>query len=337
MKRTLFTVLLISLFLAFLAPPGVAGILDDIKSRGFIRAGVNPTLPGISFVDSKGNYTGFVIDFGKALSAAVGVELKFKVVTSVDRFAALQSGEIDIHLATNTWTMGRDTKVGVEFPGTYFFDGQGFLVRKSLGVKSGKDLDGATVCLASGTTSEGNAADYFRANNMSYKGVLFKKHDDCYRAYDQGRCDVMVGDRGQLACRRAALKNPKDHIILPDIISKEPLGPMVPGGDNQWTDAVRWVVFAIFFADEKGITQANVEEVAKTTTNPEIQRVLGVTASLGPDAGLDKKWAFRAIKAVGNFGEIWDRHLGLNTPVGLERDLNKQWTDGGLLYAPPFR
>jgi general L-amino acid transport system substrate-binding protein len=338
MKRVLFTLFSVFLVSVFLVPQGTAGILDDVKARGYIRMGVNPTLPGISFVDSKGNYSGFVIDYARALAAAVGVDLRFKAMPGKQRFPALQSGEIDAYFATNTMNMNRDTKMGAEFPAIYIYDGQGFLLRKSMGVKSGKELNGCSVCVTAGTTSEQNTADYFRSNNMTYKAVVYGKHDECYRAYDQGRCDVMIGDRIQLAGRRTALKNPADHIILPDIISKEPLGPCTPGGDNQWTDVVRWVIFATLTAEEKGITQANVEQMAKTSKDPEVQRMLGVTGSLGPDAGLDKNWAVRAIKAAGNYAEIWERNLGKKSPIGLGRGpLNKLWTEGGLLYSPPLR
>ena len=337
MKRVSMILFIFVLLSAFMANHAVAGILDDVKAKGYISIGINPTLPGISFVDTGGNYSGFAVDFAQALAAAVSVDAKFKALPSAQRFAALQSGEIDAHFATNTWTLGRDTKVGVEFPAVFWYDGQGFLIRKSLGVKNAKELDGASVCLTSGTTSERNTADFFRANNMTFKPVLFSKHDDSYRAYDEGRCDVMIGDKRQLAGRRSALKNPKEHIILDELISKEPLGPMTPGGDDQWTGIVRWVINAIITAEEKGITQANVEEAVKTSKDPEVQRLLGVTGSLGPDMGLDKEWALRAIKTAGNYGEIWDRNLGGNTPLGLDRGLNLLWSEGGLLYAPPFK
>jgi general L-amino acid transport system substrate-binding protein len=337
MKNATLILFVFVLLFIFTADHAGGGILDDVKAKGSISIGINPTLPGISFVDTKGNYSGFAVDFAKALAAAVGVDANFKPLPSAQRFAALQSGEIHAHFATNTWTMSRDMKVGVEFPAVFWYDGQGFLLRKSLGVKNAKELSGASVCLTSGTTSERNTADYFRAHNMTFKPVLFSKHDDSYRAYDEGRCDVMIGDKGQLAGRRSALKNPKEHVILDELISKEPLGPMTPGGDDQWAGIVRWVINAVITAEEKEITQANVEEVARTSKDPEVQRLLGVTGSLGPDTGLDKDWALRAIKAAGNYGEIWNRNLGKNSPLALDRGLNVLWSKGGLLYAPPFK
>ena len=323
-----------------LALPSMASAqktLADVKARGALKCGVGQQSPAFAFADEQGHFRGFDVDFCKATAAAIGVEVKFVPTSAKERFPALQSGEVDLLYRTTTWTMSRDTKLGFDFSGVNYYDGQGFMVRKSLGVKSGKDLDGATVCVATGTTTELNLADYFRTHGMKYKAVVIEKAPEVAAAYDSGRCDVYTTDRSSLASRRPTLKNPADNVILPDVISKEPLGPAVRHGDNNWGDIVRWVLNALIIAEEKGVTQANVEDMAKNSKDPEVLDMLGTTGSFGPDMGVSKDWALKAIKAVGNYGEIFDRDLGPKTPIGLDRGVNQLWSKGGILYSPPIR
>jgi general L-amino acid transport system substrate-binding protein len=329
--------ILVSLFVVLFVAQGSAATLDDIKARGHLKCGVNSELPGFGYVDNQGKFSGFDVDFCHAVAAAIGTEVKFTPTTAKERFSALQSGEVDMLARNTTWTMNRDTKLGLDYAATTYYDGQGFMVRKSMGIKSAKELNGASVCLTTGTTTELNLADYFRANGMNYKPVLYEKAEDVRLAYEAGRCDVHTSDISQLASLRSAMKNPKEHVILPEVISKEPLGPLTRHGDNQWNDIVRWVINALIIAEEKGITQANVEAVAKTSKDPEVQRMLGTTGSMGPDTGMPQDWAVRAIKAVGNYGEIFERNIGEKTPLALERGLNQLWAKGGILYAPPIR
>ncbi|MCH7477873.1 MAG: amino acid ABC transporter substrate-binding protein [SAR324 cluster bacterium] len=314
-----------------------AGTLDDVKKRGQLICGVNGELPGFGFVDKRGRYQGFDVDFCNAVAAAIGVKVSFRPLTAKERFPALQSGEIDMLARNTTWTMSRDGKLGLDFVTTTFYDGQGFMVRKSLGIKSARELSGASVCITAGTTTELNLADYFRSTGMNYKPVTYEKTEDTRKAYEAGRCDAMTSDASQLAALRTGSSNPNDHIILPEIISKEPLGPLVRHGDNQWGDLVRWVVNAIITAEEKEITQANVQSMAGSSKDPEVQRMLGATGNMGGHIGLSKDWAVRVIKAVGNYGEIFERNVGPNTPLGLKRGLNAQWSKGGILYSPPIR
>lgn len=324
----------VALFVATLA---AAGTLDDIKRRGHLKCGVHDSNPGFAYADAQGKFRGFDVEFCRATAAAIGVDVKFTQLTSKDRFPALQSGEVDVLYRTTTWTMSRDVKLGFDFHGVNFYDGQGFMVRKSLGVKSAKELDGASVCVATGTTTELNLADFFRRNGMKYKGVVYEKTEDVRGAYDAGRCDAYTNDRSALASQRSALKNPAEHVILPEVISKEPLGPVTRHGDNQWGDVVRWVLNVTILAEEKGITQGNVDRMRSTSKDPEVQRMLGTTGSFGQDLGLDKDWAYKAIKASGNYGEIFDRTVGPNTRIGLDRGLNQLWSKGGILYSPPLR
>lgn len=333
-----FTLLMASVALALLiAAPAFAGTLDDIKARGHLKCGVAQQLIGFAFADNQGNFAGLDVDFCRGLAAAIGVDVQFTALTAKERFPALQTGEVDLLYRNTTWTMSRDTELGFDFVGVNFYDGQGFMVRKSSGVKSAKELDGATVCVNTGTTTELNLADYFRSNGMSYKPVLYEKAEDVRLAYEAGRCDVHTTDKSGLAAQRAAMKDPTEHYILPETISKEPLGPAVRHGDNAWGDTVRWVFNASLVAEEKGVTQGNVQTMAATSKDPEIQRMLGATGTHGASIGLDKDWAVKAIKAVGNYGEIFDRNVGPNTPVKLNRDQNDLWTRGGLQYAPPVR
>ena len=311
--------------------------LEVVKKRGVLRCGVNPNTPGYASLDSKGVYQGFDTDFCRAIAAAIQVDVEFFPLTGKERFPALQSGEVDMLSRRTTWTMSRDTRLGFQFAAVTYYDGQGFIVRKKSGIKSAKQLDGATVCASTGTTTELNLADYFRKNKMKLKALTFESADVVRSTYESGRCDAMTGDASSLAANKTIMKDPRAHIILPEIISKEPLAPLSRHGDNEFNDIIRWVINAIVIAEEKGITQANVEEMATVSNDPEVQRMLGRTGSMGKDLGLDAKWALRAIKVVGNYEELFERHLGAATPLGLPRGYNRLWNKGGLLFAPPIR
>ena len=315
----------------------LAGTLEQVKERKFLHCGIAQQLPGFAYVDQRGRFQGFDVDFCQGLAAAIGVEVKFIPLNAKERFSALQSGTVDVLYRNTTWTLGRDTQLGFDFAGVNYYDGQGFLVRRSLGIKSARELNGASVCMNAGTTTELNLADYFRSNGMAYKPVLYEKSEDARLAYEQGRCDFYSTDASGLAAQRSALQDPAAHVILPEIISKEPRGPLVRHGDSPWGDVVRWVLNAAIVAEEKGITSTNVERMAKTSQDPEIQRLLGRTGEMGANLGLAADWAVRAVKAVGNYGEIFERNLGRETPLGLERGLNQLWNKGGILYAPPIR
>ena len=326
------------------ANPALAGpTLDKIKAAGGFSCGVPTGIPGYAQPDAQGVYAGCDVDICKALSAAIFGDpgkVKYVPLTAQQRFTALQSGEVDILSNNTTWTMQRDTELGLNFGPVVFYDGQGFLVPKKLGVKSAKELNGATICVQPGTTTELNLADYFRANKMDYKPVVIEKIDEVYAAFFSGRCDVMTGDSSALAAQRIGrATNPDDYMILPERISKEPLAPVVRQGDDQWNDIVDWVVFALIQAEEIGITKANVDDMLKSD-DPAIKRMLGVTPGMGKALfGTDdyEKWAYNEIKAVGNYGEIFDRNIGASSPMKLERGLNNLWTKGGLLYAMPIR
>ena len=313
---------------------------DAVKARGSIICGVNQGVAGFSAPDSRGEYRGLDADFCRALAAAVfgdAGKVRFVATSSQNRFTMLQSGEIDVLARNATQTLVRDTALGLNMAGVNFYDGQGFLVRRSAGVTAARQLDGATICMQPGTTSELNVADYFRANNLRFTPVLIERPDEFVAAYAAGRCDAMTQDASQLASYRAtALQNPQEHVLLPERISKEPLGPMVRHGDDQWLDVVKWVLAGLIEAEEQGITQANVEARLRDA-NPTVQRMLGVTPGYGRALGLDERWLFNAIKAVGNYGESFERHLGSGSPIGLPRGLNDLWTRGGLMYALPLR
>ncbi|MCZ6473525.1 MAG: amino acid ABC transporter substrate-binding protein [SAR324 cluster bacterium] len=311
--------------------------LDSIKSRGALKCGITTALAGFAFADKRGVWRGFDVDFCRALAAALGVKVKFIPTNAKERFPALQSGEVDVLFRNTTWTLSRDTRLGFDFAGVNYYDGQGFMVRKDSGIKSAKDLDGATVCVNAGTTTELNLGDYFRSNGMKYKAVVYETGTEVRQAYEAGRCDVHTTDASGLAAQRSAMKVPGDHIILPEIISKEPLGPAVRHGDNEWGDIVRWVLNAIIIAEEKGLTQGNVSRMAISTKDPEVQRLLGKTGSVGDDLGLDPDWALKAIRKIGNYGEVFERNIGKKTPLALARGLNQLWSKGGILYAPPVR
>jgi general L-amino acid transport system substrate-binding protein len=315
----------------------VAGTLDDVKSRGAVRCGVHIEKAGFSTTDANGRIQGFDVDFCRAIAAAIGVEAKLTPLSPAQRFTALTSNAVDVLLMTTTQTMNRDTKLGADFPFINFYGGGMLMAPKSSGVKSAKDLDGASICMSSGTTADQFIADYFRRNKMTYKQVLFEKLDDGFRAYTEGRCDVFTQDDTSLAAMRATLSKPDDHVILPEVLSKEPVGAVTRQNDSEWNNVLIWVFAALVNAEEKEITQANVEDLAKNSTDPDVQRMLGKTGSLGPDAGLPQEWAVNAVKAVGNYGEIFERHLGSGSRFKLERGKNDLWTRGGLIYGMPIR
>ncbi len=326
---------------ALLAAGGAnASTLDDVKAKGFVQCGVSQGLPGFSNPDDKGNWTGIDVDVCRAVAAAVfgdASKVKFSPLSAKERFTALQSGEVDVLSRNTTWTETRDTALGLDFAGVTYYDGQGFMVRKDLGVKSALELSGAAVCTNTGTTTELNVADYFRANNMDYKVVAFEKADEVVKAYDSGRCDVYTTDQSGLYAQRTKLKDPNAHIVLPEVISKEPLGPVVRHGDNQWGDIVRWSLNAMIDAEEAGITSANVDDLKANSKNPTVRRILGVEGKMGENLGLSADFAYNIIKQVGNYGEVFERNLGPSTPLNISRGLNALWKDGGILYAPPFR
>ncbi|MEZ5722986.1 MAG: amino acid ABC transporter substrate-binding protein [Paracoccaceae bacterium] len=335
------TVLLGALTAATLvAGAASAATLDDVKARGKLNCGINTGLVGFAAPDANGRWEGFDVAVCRAVAAAVLGDqeaVDFVNLTGKTRFTALASGEIDLLSRNTTWTFTRDVDLKFEFIGINYYDGQGFIVPKALGVSSAKDLDGATVCIQTGTTTELNLADFFRTNNMTYEPVPIETEAEARQQYLAGACDTYTTDASGLAAARAAYENPADHIILPEIISKEPLGPLVRHGDPEWGDITRWTLNALIAAEELGVTSANIDEMLSGTDNPEINRLLGVEGNFGEMLGLDNAWAVNAIKAGGNYGEIFARYLGESTPVGLARGLNAQWKDGGLLYAPPFR
>jgi len=335
----LFKYSLLAVAMAGFCASASAATLDTVKSDGFFTCGVSQGNPGFSNPDNQGNWSGFDVDYCRAIAAAVLGDpqaVKFRPLSSPERFTALQSGEIDVLSRTTTWTMSRDTGLGANFAGIMYYDGQAMMVRKDLGVASALELAGASVCTATGTTTELNVADFFRFHEMEYEVVAFEKNDEVTAAYDAGRCDVYTTDASGLHANRLKLTNPSDHIILPEIISKEPLGPSVRQGDDQWFDIAKWTLNALIDAEELGVTQANVDEML-SSGNPSVRRLLGVEGAFGEALGLDNQWAVRIIRAVGNYGEIFDRNVGPDTPLGIKRGLNALWADGGILYAPPIR
>ena len=335
-----------SIFLGTLAVAGLAaGIasaqtLADVQARGTLKCGSNEGLAGFAFPDSSGNMQGFDVALCRAVAAATlgdAQAVEFVPLTSQTRFTALAAGEVDVLVRNSTWTFTRDNDLGLDFVGVNYYDGQGFMVRRDLGVSSASELDGATVCIQTGTTTELNLADFFRVNNISYEPVPVATNAEGQQQYLAGACDVYTTDVSGLAATRATFENAGGHVILPEIVSKEPLGPVVRHGDNDWGDIVRWTLYALIAAEENGVTSANVREMASATTdNPEINRMLGTEGELGQKLGLSSDWVVNVISSVGNYGEIFEAYIGENTPVGLARGLNAQWTDGGLMYAPPF-
>jgi general L-amino acid transport system substrate-binding protein len=335
-----------SVFFGTLAAAGAlagmasADTLADIKARGELICGTNTGLTGFAAPDASGVYQGFDVAVCKAIAAAVlgdATKVRYVPTTGETRFTALASGEVDVLVRNSTWTFSRDTDLKFDFVAVNYYDGQGFMVKKDLGVSSAKELDGATVCIQTGTTTELNLADFFKANNISYTPVTVADDSEAQRQYVAGACDAYTTDASGLAASRATLPDADNHIILPEIISKEPLGPVVRHGDNNWGDIVRWTFYALVAAEELGITSANVNEIGTSTVNPEIKRILGTEGDMGAMLGLDAEWAKRAIAASGNYGEIFAANIGESTPIGLARGLNAQWTQGGLMYAPPFR
>lgn len=323
----------------FAASAASAATLDDVKSKGFVQCGVSQGLPGFSNTNDKGEWTGIDVDMCRGLAAAIfgdASKVKYTPLSAKERFTALQSGEVDVLPRNTTWTLSRDTSLGLNFTGVNYYDGQGFMVRKSLGVTSALQLDGASICTNTGTTTELNVADYFRANNMKYEVVAFEKADEVVQAYDSGRCDVYTTDASGLYAQRLKLTKPDDHVVLPEIISKEPLGPVVRHGDDQWFDLVKWVLFAMVNAEELGVSSANVDEL-KSTDNPGIKRLLGTEGAFGEALGVSNEWAYNIIKQVGNYGEIFEANVGPKTPLGIARGLNQLWSKGGIQYAPPIR
>ncbi len=316
-----------------------ANTLETVKQRGSVVCGVSDGLPGFSLPDERANWTGIDVDTCRAIAAAVfgdADKIQFRSLNARERFTALQSGEVDVLSRNTTWTLTRDASLGLNFTGVNYYDGQGFMVRESLGVSSPKELDGATVCIQAGTTTELNLADYFRANGMKYDALVFDTSDQTIQGFASNRCDVLTSDISQLAALRSKLDDPSSAVLLEELISKEPLGPVVRQGDDQWFNVVRWSLFAQLNAEELGVTQANVDEM-KGSDNPEIQRLLGTSGDLGQHLGLSADWAYNIIKGVGNYGEMFERNVGPNTPLGLPRGMNNLWNKGGIMYAPPIR
>ena len=339
-----------ALLLAGMATTGLVAVqeaqagatLDNVKSKGFVQCGVNVSgLPGFAEVDSANNWSGLDIDLCRAVAAALlgdATKVKYTPLNAKERFTALQSGEIDVLSRNTTWSSSRESALGLNFPAVNYYDGQGFMAKKALGVTSAKELDGAAVCVQAGTTTELNLADYFRANGMTFSPVVFENNDEVNKAYEAGRCDVLTTDQSGLYATRVKINGtPETDVILPEIISKEPLGPAVRQGDDEWADVVRWTFFAMLQAEEFGITAANVEQIKAESKNPDVQRFLGVIEEKGAELGMPNDFAIQVITQVGNYGESFDRNLGPNTALKIARGQNALWKDGGLMYNPPFR
>ena len=314
--------------------------LDAVKAKGFVQCGVSTGLPGFSAANDKGQWTGLDVDVCRAVAAAVfgdASKVKFTPLTAKERFTALQSGEIDMLSRNTTWTLTRDTNLGLNFAGVNYYDGQGFMVHKSLGVKSAKELDGAAICIQAGTTTELNLADYFRSNGMKYQAITYDTSDESVKGFEAGRCDVLTSDQSQLYALRIKLKDPNSAMVLPEVISKEPLGPVVRNGDEDWLKVVRWSLFAMINAEEMGVTSKNVDQVRKTTKDPGKQRLLGLSGIKGQGLKLSDDWSYNIIKQVGNYGEAFERNVGMGSPLKIARGLNALWSKGGIQYAPPIR
>ena len=317
-----------------------AGTLQDTLKQGYLKCGINTGLPGFAEADSSGKWHGLDVDICRAVAAAVlgdASKVKYVNLNAKERFTALQSGEIDLLARNTTWTETRDTSLGLNFAGVNYYDGQGFMVHKSLGIKSALELDGASVCLQAGTTTELNLADYFRSHGMKYKLVSYDTNDQVLNGYVTGRCDVLTTDQSQLYSLRVKMKHPEKSVVLPEIISKEPLGPVVRQGDDEWFNIVKWTFFAMVGAEEKGITSKNVDDLRAHSKDPEIKRMLGVEGNMAANLHLKKDWLYNIIKQVGNYGESFDRNVGPKTPLKIKRGLNALWKNGGLQYSPPFR
>jgi general L-amino acid transport system substrate-binding protein len=336
MKRNLF-VLGAAFALALSAASASAQTLKTVKDRGSLICGVTQGLAGFSLPDDKGNWTGLDVDYCRAIAATIfndPSKVKFTPLSTKDRFEALKSGEIDLLARNSTWTLSRD--VLYNFIGVNYYDGQGFMLRKSLKINSALELNGASICTQTGTTTELNLADYFRSNNLKYEVIAFATADETIKAYENGRCDVFTTDMSQLVSEKLKLAKPDEHVILPEIISKEPLGPLVRHGDDQWFDIVKWVHFAMLNAEELGVSQKTIDEALKSN-QPEIRRLVGAEGAYGEQLGLTKDWVVRIVKHVGNYGEVFDRNLGTGSKLGISRGLNRLWTKGGIQYAPPIR
>jgi general L-amino acid transport system substrate-binding protein len=334
--------LAVSAALASLTFAGVAqaGTMEDVKAKGSLQCGVSQGLPGFSNPDQSGNWVGLDVDLCRAVAAALfgdANKVKYSPLSAKERFTALQSGEVDILSRNTTWTLVRDTALGLNFTGVNYYDGQGFMVRKDLGVTSAKQLAGAAVCVNIGTTTELNMADFFRSNNMNYKPVVFEKADEVVAAYDSGRCDVYTTDRSGLAAQRLKLKDPQAHVVLPETISKEPLGPVVRHGDDQWFDIVKWTLYCMVESEEYGLSSKNADDMKANSNNPQIKRIVGTEGDLGKSMGLSNDWCYNVIKQVGNYGESYDKNVGPDTALKLSRGVNAQGTNGGLQYAMPIR
>lgn len=314
--------------------------LDAVKKKGFVQCGVNDGLPGFSNPDDKGQWIGLDVDMCHAVAAAVlgnAQTVKFVPLTAKERLTALQTGEIDLLSRNTTWTLIRDASLGINFTGVNYYDGQGFMVSKDSGITSAKDLGGATICINAGTTTELNVADYFREHKMTYTPVVFANNDQTVKGFESGRCDVLTSDHSQLYALRLQLAAPDRAVVLPEIISKEPLGPSVRQGDNEWFNIVKWTLFAMINAEELGITSQNVDELKKNSASPGLKRLLGLEGDLGKALGLSNDWAYNIIKQVGNYAEVFERNVGSKSPLKIERGLNALWNKGGILYAPPIR
>ena len=336
MKGMIF-ILGVAFLLGFSIAAAPAQTLKKVKDRGSLICGVGQGVPGFSIPDDKGNWTGYDVDFCRAIAAAIlnnTTKVKFTPLSAKDRFEPLKSGDIDVLSRNTTWTLSRD--VLFNFAAVTYYDGQGFMVRKGLKVNSALELNGASVCTQTGTTTELNLADFFRANNMKYEVIAFATADETIKAYESGRCDVFTTDVSQLYAEKLKLANANDHVILPEIISKEPLGPVVRHGDDQWGDIVRWVHFAMLNAEELGVSSKTVDDALKSNL-PEIRRLVGVEGNFGEQLGLTKDWVVRIVKQVGNFAEVFDRNVGTGSKLGISRGLNRLWTKGGIQYAPPIR
>ncbi len=330
---------MVAVFLMISASLAAASTLEEVQKRGELQCGVSTGLPGFSATDEKGNWKGLDVDGCKAIAAAVlgdAGKVKYIPLNAKERFTALQSGEIDVLVRGTTWTLTRDTSLGLNFAGVNYYDGQGFMVSKKLGVKSAKDLDGAAICIQAGTTSELNLADYFTQNKMKYEPVVFDSHDQTIKGFEAGRCDVLTSDQSQLYGLRTHLPNPADAVLLPEIISKEPLGPVVRQGDDGWFNIVRWSFFAMVNAEDLGVTSKNIDDLKKSD-NPNIRRLLGLEGIKGKSLGLSDDWAYQIIKQVGNYSETFERNVGMDSPLKIKRGLNALWSKGGIQYAPPIR
>jgi general L-amino acid transport system substrate-binding protein len=335
--RWLITVLSLAAF--GFAAPASAQVLNTVKQRGSLICGVSQGIPGFSSPDDKGSWTGLDVDFCRAIAAALfndASKVQFRGLSTKDRFTAVQSGEVDVLSRNSTWTLSRDAALGLTFTGIIYYDGQGFMVHKGLKVNSALELNGASICTQTGTTTELNLADYFRANKMKYEVVAFATIDETVKAYDGGRCDVFTTDASQLYAVRLKLSNPGDNVVLPEIISKEPLGPAVRRGDDQWFGVVKWILYAMLNAEELGVSSKNVDEMLKSD-KPDVRRLLGVEGNFGEQLGLTNDWVVRTVKLVGNYGEMFDRNVGAGSKLGIARGLNNLWTKGGIQYGPPVR